>query len=142
MDIILKRILSLIPKKENGDFEHGAKKEFAKSIGFKGGEIISDWIAGRNKSYMKHIHIIAERYNVSSEWLTGQSDKKEKAAAISSDGLSDEEVIFLDQFRLMSEEERKFLLAQMRGVTSSRLSSPSGSDSSSETAAEPPAPAE
>lgn len=140
MDIILERILSLIPKKENGDFEHGAKKEFAKSIGFKGGEIISDWIAGRNKSYMKHIHVIAAQYNVSSEWLTGQSDKKEKTAADTSDSLSDEEAIFLDHFRLMSGEERKFLLAQMRGVTSSRSSSPSASNPSTETDTEPPAP--
>lgn len=142
MDIILERILSLIPRKANGDFEHGAKKEFAQSIGFKGGEIISDWIAGRNKSYVKHIHVIAERYGVSTEWLTGRSDQKEKTAAGSSDGLSDEESIFLDQFRLMSEEERKFLLAQMRGVTSSRASSPFAPESSSETDEEPPAPAE
>ena len=142
MDIILERILSLIPRKGNGDFEHGAKKEFARSIGFKGGEIISDWIAGRNKSYVKHIHVIAEKYNVSTEWLTGQSDRKEKTAAGVSDSLSDEESIFLDQFRLMSEEERKFLLAQMRGVTSSRESSTSVRESSVETVAEPPAPAE
>lgn len=41
LDIMLERILSLIPKKENGDFQHGAKKEFAQSIGFKNGNAVT-----------------------------------------------------------------------------------------------------
>lgn len=120
MDIILERILSLIPRKANGDFEHGAKKEFAQSIGFKGGEIISDWIAGRNKSYVKHIHVIAERYGVSTEWLTGRSDQKEKTATASGDSLSDQESYFIHCLRLMTEEERKCFMAQAKGVTKDR----------------------
>lgn len=142
MDIMLKRILSLIPQKPDGKFVHGALKEFAKQLGLKSGNVISDWMSGRSKSYRDKAYVISEKYNVSVEWLTGESDVKEKTAAGSSDGLSDEESIFLDQFRLMSEEERKFLLAQMRGVTSSRASSPSAPESSSETDAEPLAPAE
>lgn len=120
MDIILERILSLIPRKGNGDFEHGAKKEFAQSIGFKGGEIISDWIAGRNKSYMKHIHVIAERYNVSTEWLTGQSDKKERTAAGVSDGLSREDIQFLELFGKLTPEEQKLFVIQMQSVVDSK----------------------
>lgn len=120
MDIILERILSLIPRKENGDFEHGSKKEFAQSIGFKGGEIISDWIAGRNKSYVKHIHVIAERYNVSTEWLTGQSDKKERTAAGVSDGLSREDIQFLELFGKLTPEEQKLFVIQMQSVVDSK----------------------
>ena len=45
MDIMLQRILSLIPDR------HGADAEFARSIGYKNGNIIADWRAGRSTSY-------------------------------------------------------------------------------------------
>jgi len=141
MEIMLQRILSLIPKKADGKYVHGAKKDFCERIGAPT-NIVSEWEKGKTKSYRNYVYVIAAQYGVSVQWLTGESDEKEIAAAGSSDGLSDEESIFLDQFRLMSEEERKFLLAQMRGVTSSRASSPSGPESSSGTDAEPPVPAE
>ena len=63
MDIMLERILSLIPKKENGDFQHGAKKEFAQSIGFKNGNIVSLWISGASKSYKGKLAEISDKYN-------------------------------------------------------------------------------
>lgn len=47
MDDVLTRILSLIPKKENGDYKHGAKAEFCKSIRIKP-QTLSDWISGRS----------------------------------------------------------------------------------------------
>lgn len=83
MDIVLKRILSLIPQKDGGGFVHGAKKTFAQSIGYKGGEIISDWIAGRSDTYKNKVYEISEKYNVSVEWLLGNTDdpgQKEKPA--------------------------------------------------------------
>ena len=141
MEIMLQRILSLIPKKPDGKYVHGAKKEFCKKIGAPT-NIVSEWEKGKTKSYRNYTYVIAAEYNVDVDWLTGESDVKEKTAAWSSDGLSDEESIFLDQFRLMSEEERKFLLAQMRGVTSSRESLPAALESSSETSEEPLAPVE
>lgn len=79
MDITLQRILSLIPKKENGDFEHGALKNFAKSIGLKSGNLISDWKKGRSKSYLSYIYEISTKYNVSVEWLRGETDEKNPA---------------------------------------------------------------
>ena len=42
MDIMLKRILSLIPDR------HGADAAFARSIGYKSGNVIADWRAGRS----------------------------------------------------------------------------------------------
>lgn len=80
MDIVLARILSLIPKNENGKFVHGAKIDFAKTIGLKSGNVISDWITGRSNSYTSYIYQIAEKYNVSVEWLKGETDIKEKPA--------------------------------------------------------------
>ena len=60
MDIMLQRILSLIPNR------HGADAEFARSI-------IADWRAGRSTSYRGRLQRIAERYGVSVDWLCGSS---------------------------------------------------------------------
>lgn len=78
MDIMLERILSLIPTKENGDFVHGEKKKFAEKIGLKSGNVISDWIMGRSSSYANYIYKISAVYGVSVEWLNGESEQKEK----------------------------------------------------------------
>ena len=74
MDITLERILSLIPKKENGDFQHGSQKAFANSIGLKSGNLIADWIKGRSESYTNYLYEISAKYNVSLEWLRGETD--------------------------------------------------------------------
>lgn len=74
MDIMLERILSLIPKKENGDYQHGALKAFANSIGLKSGNLISDWVKGRSESYKNYIYEVSAKYNVSVEWLKGETD--------------------------------------------------------------------
>lgn len=88
MDILLERILSLIPRKENGDFKHGAKKAFAESLGLKSGNLISDWIAGRSTSYESYVHEISHKYNVSVEWLYGEETKKDPAPSAESNDLS------------------------------------------------------
>ena len=80
MDIVLERILSLIPKKPDGKFVHGAKTDFAKSIGFKNGTILTDWESGRAVSYHNYLYEISDKYNVSVEWLKGETDIKEKTA--------------------------------------------------------------
>jgi len=87
LDITLERILSLIPKKQNGDFVHGEKKKFAVGIGFKSGEIVSDWIAERSDSYKNYLYEISQKHNVSVEWLRGETDKKEKPTDQKADGL-------------------------------------------------------
>lgn len=76
MDIMLERILSLIPKKENGDFQHGALKTFANSIGLKSGNLISDWLKGRSESYKNYIYEVSAKYGVSVDWLKGETDEK------------------------------------------------------------------
>lgn len=81
MDITLERILSLIPRKDDGKFVHGAQKEFAESIGLKSGNLIADWIKGRSKSYENYIYEISDKYNVSVDWLKGNTDIKEKPTA-------------------------------------------------------------
>ena len=76
MDITLERMLTLIPKKENGYFKHGALSQFARSIGFKDGHIVSDWIAGNSESYKNYIYQVSALYHVSVEWLQGKTEDK------------------------------------------------------------------
>lgn len=75
-DITLVRVLSLIPKNDDGTYKHGAKKEFAKSIGYKGGEIVHQWEIGLSTSYLNKIYEISSVHNVSVPWLLGQTDDK------------------------------------------------------------------
>ena len=110
MDITLERILSLIPKKENGDFQHGSQKAFANSIGLKSGNLIADWIKGRSESYTNYLYEISAKYNVSLEWLRGETDdpapKKERTM---SGALSDAEIQLLELFRkLPSDTQERF----------------------------------
>ena len=76
MDILLERMLSLIPKKEDGKYIHGAKKIFCEKIGAPT-NIISEWETGKTKSYRNYVHAVAMKYNVSVEWLKGETDQKE-----------------------------------------------------------------
>lgn len=76
MDITLERMLTLIPQKENGGFKHGALSQFARSIGFKDGHIVSDWIAGNSESYKNYIYQVSALYHVSVEWLQGKTEDK------------------------------------------------------------------
>lgn len=117
LDIMLERILSLIPKKENGDFKHGAKKEFAIGIGFKSGEIVSDWIAGRSKSYEGYLYQIAALHNVSVEWLRGETDdpnpvgQKEKPPALGGElSLLDQK---LNELLLAASDDTKRLMIEL-----------------------------
>lgn len=75
LDITLKRILSLIPKRADGKYVHGAKKKFAESIGYVGGEIVNMWENGSSKSYMGKLYEISSIYNVSVEWLKGETNE-------------------------------------------------------------------
>ena len=79
MDIMLERILSLIPKKPDGKFVHGALKEFANTIGLKSGNLVSDWMNGRSTSYKSYVYEISSKYDVSVEWLQGETDIKKPA---------------------------------------------------------------
>ncbi len=72
MDILLNRILQLIPKKPNGDFEHGEIKKFADILSLKSGNVISDWRSDRSSSYKGKAYEIAGKYHVSLDWLKGE----------------------------------------------------------------------
>lgn len=73
MDIVLERILSLLPRKDDGKLVHGAKKEFADMLGIDKA-VVTQWTNGSSKSYSSYLHQIASAYNVSVDWLMGRTD--------------------------------------------------------------------
>ena len=79
IDITLQRILSLIPRKPNGKFVHGSQKEFAEKLNMPH-NLVTMWVSGSSKSYMQKLYEISDKYNVSVEWLKGETDVKEKPA--------------------------------------------------------------
>ena len=78
MDITLERVLSLIPRKPDGKYVHGAKKEFCLSIEAPS-NIVNEWERGASKSYNNYLYQIAAKYDVSVEWLRGETDEKKPA---------------------------------------------------------------
>lgn len=91
MDTTLERILTLIPKKENGAFKHGALSQFARPLGFKDGHIVSDWIAGNSESYKNYLYQISALHGVSVEYLRGETDDQgiKEAPATEGEGYTD-----------------------------------------------------
>lgn len=117
LDKTLERIISLIPKKENGDFKYGALKEFANSIGLKSGNLLSDWIAGRSVSYNSYVYEIAAKYNVSVEWLKGETDEKGiKKGPIQKDEADEMDAELVAIWNDSDETDRKLLLDMARAI--------------------------
>lgn len=115
MDITLERIRELIPKKPNGEFVHGAIKEFADSLGVSG-NLVTTWLSGRNTSYKKKLYQIASVYGVSVEWLKGETDER-KPRALVNDG--PELTEYLDE--LQNRSEMRMLFSVSRGATKEQI---------------------
>lgn len=81
---MLERILSLLDKTQNGEIARGEKSKFANALGLPH-NVVAEWISGKNKSYKNHLYQIADKYNVSVEWLKGETDIKEKPPAEAGD---------------------------------------------------------
>ena len=116
MDIVLERILSLLPKKPDGKFIRGSKKKFAQSIGYDSGDIVSMWINGSSTSYNGKLHEISAKYGVSVEWLRGETGEKEKPALKESE--LDSELI--NRLCQLSKEELEKVDAFVQGILASR----------------------
>lgn len=117
MDISLSRILSLIPKDESGKYKYGSKAKFARSIGYDSGDIVSMWENGSSVSYKKKIHEIAAKYNVSVEWLKGETDEKGiKKGPIPEDEADEMDAELVAIWNDSDETDRKLLLDMARAI--------------------------
>ena len=111
MEVMLERVLSLIPKKPDGKFVHGAKKDFSKNIGAPE-NIVSDWISGRSSSYKNYAYPISAKYGVSVEWLRGETDEKEKPASEEA-GFNPTMEDWLNAIDHMSREEMRAVMSRV-----------------------------
>ena len=102
MDITLERILSLLGKNQNGEIARGEKSKFASNLGLPH-NVVDEWINGKNKSYRNHLYLISDKYNVSVEWLKGETDIKEKPTASAGDirKQAEEMIARMDQDQLL-----------------------------------------
>lgn len=75
MDITLKRII------EELQTHHKKKTDLTEHLGMVN-SAFGNWIAGRNKSYLKYLHAIADFLDVSVEYLKGETDQKRKPPVI------------------------------------------------------------
>lgn len=117
MDITLERILSLIPRKENGDFQHGALKTFANSIGLKSGNLISDWLKGRSESYKNYIYEVSAKYGVSVAWLKGETDEKNPPVPVDERVLNED---LISRLVSLTPEEMQKVDAFVQGLLANR----------------------
>lgn len=117
MDITLERILSLIPKNENGKFKHGSKAEFARNIGYDSGDVVSMWQNGSSVSYKKKLHEISLKYGVSVEWLKGETDEKNPPAPEDERILNEE---LISRLVSLTPEEMQKVDAFVQGLLANR----------------------
>lgn len=91
MSIMQERVLSLIPRKPDGKYVHGAKADFARELGFKSGAIVSDWESGKSDSYKNNLYQISALHGVSVEYLRGETDDPgiKEAPATEGEGYTD-----------------------------------------------------
>ena len=91
MSIMQERVLSLIPRKPDGKYVHGAKADFARELGFKSGAIVSDWESGKSDSYKNYLYQLSALHGVSVEDLRGETDDPgiKEAPATEGEGYTD-----------------------------------------------------
>lgn len=118
MDIVLERILSLIPKGPDGKYVHGAKTKFAKKIGYNDGAIVAMWENGSSISYNKKLYQIADQYHVSVEWLQGKTEDKsiKETPATEGEGMSKAKKALQDAIDELTDEQCRKLLPIVLGA--------------------------
>lgn len=106
MDVMLQRVLELVGE------HHGSGQDLVRAIGCRK-NAVTDWRAGRSKSYTKYAPQIADYFGVSLDWLSGLTDDKTKKTP-SEDEVEDERIIKLRaKLSDMSGEQLDKLIAMM-----------------------------
>ena len=68
--------------------------EFAQSIGYDSGDIVSMWINGSSTSYNGKLHEISAKYGVSVAWLMGETGEKSRPKTGRDKGIYDKRIIY------------------------------------------------
>ena len=124
MSIMQERVLSLIPRKPDGKYVHGAKADFARELGFKSGAIVSDWESGKSDSYKNYLYLISALHGVSVEYLRGETDdpgiKEAPDPKIEGEGLSATVQELFDFIDTANDDELNELLRYAQFLMSKR----------------------
>lgn len=108
MDTV-KIILNLISEKNM------TEQKFLSDMGFNR-TLLSDWKSGKSRSYMRHLSKIATYFGVSTDYLLGNTDIKNKPAATEDGELDEQERNLIDLFRLLPEEDRDTVAVIIEGI--------------------------
>ena len=106
MDIMLQRILELVGTK------HGSSQELVQALGLSK-NTVTDWKAGRLKSYPKSATQIAEYYGVSIDWLSGLTDDKIKKTPSEDEAVNSERAKAHAMLDSLSEESVAKVIAMI-----------------------------
>ncbi len=99
MDVMLQRVLELVGE------HHGSGQDLVRAIGCRK-NAVTDWRAGRSKSYTKYAPQIADYFGVSLDWLSGLTDDKQIKKASSEDEAEDPMIpAIVELLRSMSPDE-------------------------------------
>ena len=75
--------------------------------------VFAAWKAGRNKSYLKYLHAIADFLDVSVEYLKGETDIKKKPSADKGEELTNEKRLLLALFDQIPKEKQAEAINRM-----------------------------
>lgn len=78
-------------------------------------QVVTDWRAGRSKSYQKYLYQIADYFNVSVDYLLGKSEMKTP-----DEELSQEQFALWGEVKDLTEEEKKKVLDFIKFTKSQR----------------------
>lgn len=92
--------------------------QMSRDLGFSNA-VYSQWNTGKQKPSAVKAAAIAEYLEVSTDYLLGKTDTKNKPAAFS-DGLSEEEKIMAEQLMSLSPEQRKIIQSLIDTFRASR----------------------
>lgn len=109
MDITLKRIVEELKLKKI------KKTDLTNYLGFSSSAVFGHWISGRNTSYLKYVHAIAQYLGVSVEYLKGETDIKKPP--IENDERLDE---IYELVKNLDESEQMALRAFVAGLKANR----------------------
>lgn len=100
MDELLKNIIRLIEEKYPNDLE------FEKSFGLSR-STVSAWRKGKLKSYYKMIPQLSEHFSVSTDYIVGKTNIKNRPAAKGNEPISDDDARILDKLHKLSPDARR-----------------------------------
>ena len=93
------------------------QRDFATDFGVSKGTV-GMWESGaREPRTIDEINRIADYFGVSSDYLLGRTEQKEKPTPVSEDGLDEQDRQLMELMKLLTADQKEFLRAQLLTLT-------------------------